>query len=100
MMHCLICHQDVVGPHICGGTPTECGPSCRPRPMPPRPAFWTHDDVTAKCIGEHLYYFAPTNRRPPPYKTQRRVVGIIDIADDGTLAGVELIDEMPPPPTG
>lgn len=25
-------------------------------------------------------------------------MAIIDIADDGTLAGVELIDRMPPPP--
>ena len=35
---------------------------------------------------------------PPPYTKQREVRAIIDIADDGTLAGVELIDGMPPPP--
>jgi hypothetical protein len=64
-----------------------------------RQAFWTHDDEAAKDVG-HLYYFAPTNRMPPPYLKQRRVTAIIDIASDGTLAGVELIDEMPPPPTG
>lgn len=64
-----------------------------------RPGFWTHDDNAVKDIGEHLYYFAPGNRKPPPYRKQRRVTAIIDIADDGTLAGVELIDAMPPPPT-
>lgn len=34
----------------------------------------------------------------PPYLRQRHVEAIIDIASDGTLAGVELIDNMPPPP--
>lgn len=63
-----------------------------------RSAYWTYDTEAAKDIGEHLYYFAPTNRAPPPYKTQRRVTAIIDIAADGTLAGVELIDGMPAPP--
>lgn len=62
-----------------------------------RSAFWTHDDEAAKQVG-HLYYFAPANRCAPPYKTQRHVTAIIDIAEDGTLAGVELIDNMPPPP--
>lgn len=66
--------------------------------MERRPAYWTHDDRAAEEIGDHLYYFAPTNKRPPPYKTQRHVTAIIDIADDGTLAGVELIMDMPPPP--
>lgn len=62
-----------------------------------RPAYWTHDDVAASRVG-HMYYFAPTNRAKPPYTTQRHVEAIIDIAADGTLAGVELIDNMPPPP--
>lgn len=66
-------------------------------PLEHRPGFWTHDDAAADDVG-HLYYFAPTNRAPPPYKRQRRVTAIIDIASDGTLAGVELIDDMPPPP--
>lgn len=66
--------------------------------MNQRPAYWTHDDEAAKELGERLYYFAPSNRSPGPYKTQRRVTAIIDIASDGTLAGVELIDDMPPPP--
>jgi len=44
-----------------------------------------------------LYYIKPLARKPPPYKNQRRVEAIIDIAEDGTLAGIELIDKMPPP---
>lgn len=62
-----------------------------------RSGFWTHDDEAVKDVG-HLYYFAPTNRAAPPYRKQRHVNAIIDIAADGTLAGVELIDDMPPPP--
>lgn len=65
-----------------------------------RPGFWTYDDKAAKEGIGHLYYFAPSNRAKPPYTTQRHVPAIIDIADDGTLAGVELFDDMPPPPTG
>jgi hypothetical protein len=55
----------------------------------------THSDE--KHAG-HLYYVKIKGRRPPPYTTQREVTAILDIADDGTLAGVELIDRMPPPP--
>lgn len=44
-----------------------------------------------------LYYFRPSERRPGPYRKQRQVMAIIDIADDGTLAGVELVENMPPP---
>jgi hypothetical protein len=46
----------------------------------------------------HLYYIELAGRSAPPFKTQRRVEAILDIADDGTLAGIELIDNMPPPP--
>lgn len=46
----------------------------------------------------HLYYVKIEGSAPPPYVTQRRVEAIIDIAADGTLAGIELIDKMPPPP--
>lgn len=67
-------------------------------PMEKRPGYWTHDDEAVKDVG-HLYYFAPANRTPGPYLIQRRVTAIIDIASDGTLAGVELIDDMPPPPS-
>jgi hypothetical protein len=63
-----------------------------------RPAIWTYSEEDFKAIGEHLYYFAPANAAPPPYRTQREVIAIIDIADDGTLAGVELVYKMPPPP--
>lgn len=67
--------------------------------MEKRAAYWTHDDRAAEDLGVgHLYYFAPVDRTPPPYTRQREVRAIIDIAADGTLAGVELIDDMPPPP--
>lgn len=64
-----------------------------------RPGFWTHDDEAVADCG-HLFYFAPADRASGPYKTQRKVSAIVDIADDGTLAGVELIENMPPPPRG
>lgn len=60
-------------------------------------AYWTHDAEAVDVAG-HLYYFAPANRRAGPYRTQRKVWATIDIADDGTLAGVELTEDMPPPP--
>ena len=67
--------------------------------MKERPAYWTFDERAYAEFGYRLYYFAPTNRARPPYRTQLHVEAIIDIADDGTLAGVELIDDrMPPPP--
>ena len=59
-----------------------------------REAYWTCETSE----GAALYYFAPMERRAPPYRTQREVRAILDIADDGTLAGVELIDDAPPPP--
>lgn len=57
-------------------------------------AWWTvvHSD------DEPSYYFAPVDRAPGPYTRQREVRAVIDIAEDGTLAGIELIDDMPPPP--
>lgn len=61
-------------------------------------AYWTYDAGAYVESGEHLYYFAPTTRTSGPYTTQRTVTAIIDIAEDGTLAGVELIEGMPPPP--
>lgn len=64
-------------------------------PMIPWPATYTHD--FDKHAG-HLYAFRPVGAAPGPYTKQRHVQAIIDIADDGTLAGVELIDRMPPPP--
>lgn len=60
----------------------------------PKTATYTHENTDAG----HLYQFRLTDAQPPPYITQREVRAIIDIADDGTLAGVELFDNMPPPP--
>jgi hypothetical protein len=46
-----------------------------------------------------LYYFAPAERTAPPYKRQIEVTAIVDIASDGTMAGVELVwGDLPPPP--
>lgn len=63
-------------------------------PMPRHPATFT---VESTEVG-HLYYFAPADRAPGPYLKQIHVNAIIDVAVDGTLGGVELIDNMPPPP--
>lgn len=84
-----VCHTlaEVPEPSALGGT----------RELTKHESYWTHDDDAAESIG-HLYYFAPTKRAQGPYTNQRRVEAIIDIAHDGTLAGVELIDNMPPPP--
>jgi hypothetical protein len=58
-------------------------------------AYFTYDPVA------RAYYFAPVNRASPPYRTQRHVTAILDIAEDGTLAGVELvIGDLPEPPIG
>lgn len=57
------------------------------------PAYWTYDPEAP------AYYFAPADRAAPPYLVQRHVEAILDIASDGTLAGVELVfGELPPPP--
>jgi hypothetical protein len=58
-------------------------------------AFWMYDSKA------NSYYFAPVHRARPPYKTQRQVSAILDVASDGTLAGVELVMGMvAPPPKG
>lgn len=49
-------------------------------------------------IAGHSYYVKVKGRLPPPYTEQRRVQAVLDIASDGTLAGIEFISEMPPPP--
>lgn len=60
----------------------------------------TERPATIKCENDThaglLYYVTVAGRTPGPYKTQRRVEAILDIASDGTLAGIELIDNMPP----
>lgn len=59
-----------------------------------RPAYFTYDPKHGGA-----YYFAPSERAPQPYLVQREVTAILDIAADGTLAGVELVfGELPPPP--
>ena len=58
-------------------------------------AYWTCDEDEE---GGVAYYFAPVQRAAPPYRKQVRVEAIIDIAEDGTLAGVEIIDDRAPPP--
>ena len=55
-------------------------------------------DMEHKHVVGPLYYIKLCDRSPGPYKTQLHRKAIIDVADDGTLAGVELIDDMPPPP--
>ena len=59
-------------------------------------SYWTYSD----CDGlAHVYYFSLLNAVAPPYLEQRRVEAILDIASDGTLAGVELVfGDLPPPP--
>jgi hypothetical protein len=80
--------------HIAGG---DHAPESR-KPKWAKPGWWTHDDGAAKLGLGHFYYFAPAGATAPPYKTQRHVSAIVDIAFDGTLAGVELIEDMPAPP--
>jgi hypothetical protein len=47
-----------------------------------------------------LWYVRLNDAAPPSYLSQKRAIAILDIAEDGTLAGIELIDNapMPPPP--
>jgi predicted RNase H-like HicB family nuclease len=64
-----------------------------------RRAWWTYDDEACAC------YIELEDRRPAPYLEQRHFEAILDIASDGTLAGVELLEmrkadagRLPPPP--
>jgi len=64
--------------------------------MRKRPGYWTYDDSE----GQRAYYFGPLHPTAPPYLHQRHVEAILDVASDGTLAGVELVfGDLPPPPT-
>jgi hypothetical protein len=57
------------------------------------PGYWTYDP------DANAYYFAPRHRIAPPYLRQIHVTAVLDIASDGTLAGVELVrGNLPPPP--
>lgn len=63
-----------------------------------RPAYWTYDARAFAEIGEHLYYFGPIDRTKPPYR-QVHVTAVVDVASDGTLAGIELaVGPLPLPP--
>lgn len=65
----------------------------RVMPLERRAGFWTYGG----SHGCRAYYFAPNNRAAPPYREQRHVTAILDIAADGTLAGVELVmGDLPP----
>lgn len=45
------------------------------------------------------YYFKLDGRMPGPYLKQVTTEAILDIASDGTLAGIELVyGNLPPPP--
>jgi hypothetical protein len=57
-------------------------------------AYWTYDDEA------DAWYFAPVDRVPPPYLKQVEVKAIVDIAPDGTLAGIELLGPIPPKARG
>lgn len=58
--------------------------------LPRLPAFYTHEDDPV--VG-NLWYFAPADRRPGPYRRQVKTEVTIDLAEDGTLAGIEITDE-------
>lgn len=75
-------------------TPTTDSAVSPVRELVKQPSTFTCDNSESGP----LYYFAPTERAQGPYLTQRHVEAIIDIDASGNLAGVELIDNMPPPP--
>lgn len=60
----------------------------------------TERSATVRCEDDPhaglLYYVTISGRTPGPYKNHRRVDAILDIASDGSLAGIQLIDNMPP----
>lgn len=66
--------------------------------MVENPATYTFDWEAYRAGVGTLYYFKLGDRRDPPYLQQRHVSAILDIAADGTLAGVEIIDDSPLPP--
>lgn len=56
------------------------------------PAIWSYD------YEAEAWYVRIEPRRKPPYIRQIHVEAIIDVADDGSLAGIEIIDDKCPPP--
>lgn len=57
-------------------------------------AYWTHDPSTG------AWYIGLEERRPAPYTRQVTVEAVLDIADDGSLAGIEIVDPAAPGPPG
>jgi hypothetical protein len=49
-------------------------------------AYYTWDEAA------QAWYFAPRHRADPPYKEQIRADATIDLASDGTMAGIEIHD--------
>ncbi len=60
------------------------------RPMVTGAAAWSYDP------DAEAWYFRPVMRHAAPF-TQRRVEALLDIAADGTLAGIEVLENIPPP---
>ncbi len=66
--------------------------------MTENPATYTFDWTAYLHHGLTLYYIRLGDRKPPPYLKQVHVSAILDVASDGTLAGIEIIDYSPLPP--
>lgn len=58
-----------------------------------------HDNATIKWDPEALaYYVTPSTRPNPPFTKQIHVEAIVDVGDDGSFAGIEIIDPRMPQP--
>lgn len=58
------------------------------------PAIWTYDNDS----HGGAWYVRIEPRTKPPYRRQIHVEAIIDVAEDGTMAGIEIIDHRAPRP--
>lgn len=78
--------------------PTDDGPALKPSDEARRratgAATWTYEFDHGPA-----WYVKIEPRCPPPYPRQIHVEAIIDVAADGSLAGVEIIDSKCPGPT-
>ena len=58
-------------------------------------ATWTwHEEAGG------AWYVALDGRAVPPYLRQITVEAIVDVGSDGRVAGIKIIDALPPPPEG
>lgn len=58
-------------------------------------ATWTwHEEAGG------AWYVALEGRAVPPYLRQITVEAIVDVGSDGRVAGIEIVDALPPPPEG